>query len=190
LNDPDTLLSQLLISRISQIDEETRIEIDETRGLHKLSFWHFAPALHYDFINSNYYISLSTAALVNHFLGKRQEKKKLSAIDRRHRVRVANEEIRIKSKFASILKDVDNIALSRKILLNDEQIYRIKQQQYSNNEIDSETFLREKSAMLNKIKTHNSSVLSIEKEILELQSITGYELQADLTELYFDTGDY
>jgi ABC-type phosphate transport system auxiliary subunit len=190
LNGWDSILHQIISSRISELEEEKSIEIEETKGLYKLSFWHFAPGMHYDFINNNYYISVSTSALVNHFTGKRQEKKRLSAIDRRHKIKITSEEARIKSKLASIQKDIENAELSKKILDNDDLIYKIKEQQYQNNEIDAETFLREKSSILNKIKIHNTLILSIEKEILELQDMTSHEIQIDLKELYFDVTNY
>jgi hypothetical protein len=190
LNDNDSLLINLIHNKNSQLVEEKEIEIEETKGVYKLSLWHFAPSLNYDFINNNYYISLSTSSLVNHFLGKRQEKKKISAIERRHKAKQNAEEIKIRTKYGAILREIENIKLSKYILTNDILIYEIKLKQYQNNEIDSETFLREKSSILNKIKTHNTLIINTEKEILEIQNIAEYEFEINLKNFYFDIKNY
>ena len=65
--DTDSVIFNAL--SLNNFDKQT--EIDEIKGLYRLSPWHFAPGLSYDFVRNRYYVTLSTSGLVSHFLGKR-----------------------------------------------------------------------------------------------------------------------
>ena len=156
------------------------IEIEEIKNVHKITAWHFVPNLNYDFINNNYYLTVSTTHLVSTMLGKRQEKKQLSAIDRRYENRLKTNEIKLKSLLLSINHKLDNLKLSGVILSNDIEIFRIKQQQSANNEIDTESFLQDKSQILNKIKLHNSQVVDIQQSVFAIEEITETSVNLEL----------
>ena len=156
------------------------IEIEEIKNVHKITGWHFVPNLNYDFINNNYYLTVSTTHLVSTMLGKRQEKKQLSTIDRRYENKLKTNEIKLKSLLLSINHKLDNLQLSGIILSNDIEIFRIKQQQSINNEIDTESFLNDKSQILNKIKLHNSQVIDIQQSLFDIEEITEKSINLDL----------
>ena len=161
-------------------DLQKSIEIEEIKNVHKLTAWHFVPNLNYDFINNNYYLTVSTTHLVSTMLGKRQEKKQLSTIDRRYENKLKTNEIKLKSLLLSINHKLDNLKLSGIILSNDIEIFRIKQQQSANNEIDTESFLNDKSQILNKVKLHNSQIIDIQQSLFSIEEITEKSINLDL----------
>ena len=172
----DTLLWNLQQANFVQ----KSIEIQEIKDVHKITLWHFVPNLNYDFINNNYYLTVSTSHFITTMLGKRQEKRQLSAIDRRYDNRLKTSEIKLKSLLLSINHKLDNLKLSGIILSNDIEIFKINQQQYVNNEIDTERFLQDKSQILNKIRLHNSQIIDIQQTLYDIEQITETSLNLDL----------
>ncbi|MDR0206817.1 MAG: hypothetical protein LBI45_06135 [Bacteroidales bacterium] len=161
------------------------IEISEIKGVYKLTPWHFAPNLNYDFINNNYYLTISTGPIISNLLGKRQETRRISAIERRYTNLEYTSEIKLKSTYLQVIQKLTNINLSYDILLNDIEIYKIKAQQHEANEIDTETFLRERSSILNKIKSHNTEVADIQRYLLDIEQLTEYEVNLNLLHYFY-----
>jgi len=172
----------LVVKLHSAINTQRAIEIEEIAGVYKLTPWHFAPSLNYDFINNNYYVTISTSAIVSTMISKRQETKRISAANRKYDNQSKTAEIRLKSLCVSVNQRLTNLQLSYHIVNNDITIFEINHTQYKNNEIDTENFLKLKSAILNKIKNHNSEVSDIQKLILEIALLTETEIFLDLTE--------
>jgi len=163
---------------------QKEIETEEIKGVYKLTAWHFVPSLNYDFINRNYYVTISTGPFISNMLGKRQEKRRLSAIERRYDNQVKSSEIKLKNTYLSLLQKCTNIQLSHEILLNDIEIFKIKAQQYENHEIDTETFLKERSSILNKVRSHNTDVADIQRYLLDIELLTEFEIEMDMTKFY------
>jgi hypothetical protein len=165
------------------------IEIEEIENVHSITVWHFVPNLNYDFINKNYYLTVSSSHLITTMLGKRQEKKQLSAIERRYESRLKTNEIKLKSLLLSINQKFDNLRLSGIILSNDIEIYKIKKTQNINNEIDTETFLNEKSQILTKIRNHNNQLIDIQQSLFQIEEITEVSIQIDLQNFRINPDD-
>jgi hypothetical protein len=68
--------------------------------------------------------------------------------------------------------------------LNDIDVFRIRAEEYANNEIDTEAFLKDRSSILNKIRSHNADVSSIQKFKFDIEQLTEYEIDLDLSRLY------
>jgi len=175
-------IDTLIFNLHEAIDLQRSIEIEEIKGVYKLTPWHFAPNLNYDFINNNYYVTISTAPIISNMIGKRQEVRRISAANRKYDNQAKTAEIRLKSLCLSVNQRIVNLQLSYHIVTNDIDIFNINHTQYINNEIDTETFLKLKSAILNKIKNHNTEVSDIQKLLLEIALLTETELFLDLTE--------
>jgi len=176
-------IDTLIVNLHTAIELQRSIEIEEIAGVYKLTPWHFAPNLNYDFINNNYYVTISTSTIVSHFISKRQETKRISAANRKYDNQTKTAEIRLKSLCITVNQRLTNLQLSYHIVTNDINIFDINHTQYINNEIDTETFLKLKSAILNKIKSHNTEVAEIQKLILEIALLTETEIFLDLTDL-------
>jgi hypothetical protein len=176
----DTLVYQMEQANYAQKSLET----EEIKGVYKLTWWHFVPSLNYDFINNNYYLTINSGAFVTNMINKRQEKKRLSALERRYDNKNKTDEIKLKSLYTNIVHTFETVELGRQILLNDLEIYKIKAQEHEANEIDTETFLKEKSAMLNKIKSHNDQVTKLQSDFYQLEILTENEIQISLDGLY------
>ena len=168
----DTLLFNL--HQATALQKE--IQQEEIKGVHKLSALYFVPNLNYDFINNNYYLTISTSHVITTMLGKRQ----LSALERRSANQLKTNEIKLKSLLLSVNHKLDNLKLSGIILSNDIEIFQIKKAQSINNEIDTESFLSEKSQILTKIKNHNSQVIDIQQSLYQIEEITEVPLGIDL----------
>jgi hypothetical protein len=181
---PDLQLDSLIDKLHQVIAIQKDIETQEIKGVYKLTPWHFAPSLNYDFINDKYYFTISTQHFISHFLGKRQENRKLLSIERRYDNQIKSQEIRLKNIYIVLKQRLTNLQLSHEILLNDIEIFKIKSQQHDNNEIDTETFLKEKSSILNKIKNHNTDVNDIQRHLLEIELLTEFEIELDIVEFY------
>jgi len=180
--DPDTLINQAL--SLNYFDKQT--EIEEIKNVYKLSLWHFAPSLSYDFIRNRYYVSLSTAGLVSHFVSKKQENRRMGAIERRYKAKNIADELKVNNLVLAIEADFQDILLNRKATSIEIELFLIKKQQYAENEIDTETYLTAKSHIINRIKLHNSSVTELFKNILNLSGICNVPIPADDTkQLYF-----
>jgi len=186
LNEPDLHFDSLLLKLHNVIALQKSIETDEIKGVYKLTAWHFVPSLNYDFINNNYYFTISSGPLVSNLINRRQEKRRLSAIERRYDNQIKSSEIRLRSLIVSINQNFADLYLSYQIVANDLEVYQIKFFEHSNNEIDTETFLKEKSAILNKIRNHNSSVAVIQKQLLEVELLTETEITLDLSEYFIN----
>jgi hypothetical protein len=181
----DSLQYSSLLSDLNKISETQKsIEIDEIKGVYKLTIWHFVPNLNYDFINNNYYVTISTSNFITNMLNKRQERRRISAIERRYEAKTKIDQIELKSHIVAVNQKLDNLKASGIILDNDIELYKIKVQENTANEIDTETFLKEKSAILNKIKTHNIIISEIQKEIFEIEKLIVVEIEIDLHSFY------
>jgi hypothetical protein len=176
----DSLLFQL--NQVSDFNKS--LEIEEIQGVYRLSVWHFVPNLNYDFINNNYYLTISTSNFISNMISRRQEKRKISAIERRYENKKKFEEIHLKSLLLSVNQKFDNLKASGIILSNDIELYQIKEQEYNNNEMDLESFLREKSSILNKIKTHNALIPEIQTALFEIEKLTEMPVTFDLQPFY------
>ena len=86
--------------------------------------------------------------------------------------------------YLQVNQKIINLELSHEIILNDIEIYKIKVQQHDNHEIDTETFLRERSAILNKIKSHNTDVADIQRYLLDIEQLTEQESKIDLIKFF------
>jgi len=173
------------IAKLHQtIDVQRDIEIEEIKGVYRLTPWHFMPNLNYDFINNNYYLTISTGPFISNMIGKRQETRRLSALDRRYENQIKTAEIRLRSLYISINQNIVNLQLSHEIVTNDLKIFSIKQEEHANNEIDTETFLQARSSILNKIRSHNSDVATIQRQLLEIELLTESEVFLDLSEYF------
>ena len=174
-----------LIEKLHQvIGLQKSIETDEIKGVYKLTPWHFAPSLNYDFINNNYYVTISSGPLVTNMINKRQETRRLSAIERRYDNQIKSSEIKLKNTYLSLIQKITNIQLSHEILLNDIEIYKIKLLEHTNNEIDTESFLKERSSILNKVKSHNTDVSDIQRYLLDIELLTEFEIEFDVLQFY------
>ena len=171
----------------SSLNERMSIEIEEIKGVYKLTFWHFVPSLNYDFLHNRYYLTISSSAFVSNMINKRQEKRRLSSIDRRYSLNTKSDEVKLKSAYLSLLQKLDLIRLSFEVVLNDIEIFKIKKQEFDNNEIDTETFLKDKSSILNKIKSHNSEVSDIKRYISEIEILTSFVIDFDFSKYYVST---
>jgi len=174
-----------LIEKLHQVIEfQKTIETEEIRGVYKLSPWHFAPSLNYDFINKNYYFTISSAPLITNMVNKRQETRRLSAIERRYDHQIKSSEIKLKNTYLALIQKLTNIQLSHEILLNDIEIFKIKRQEHANNEIDTEAFLKERSSILGKIKNHNTDVSDIQRYLLDIELLTEFEIEINVLQFY------
>ena len=176
----------LILNVLSTNDFDKQTEIEEIKDLYKLSLWHFAPGVSYDFIRNRYYLTVGTSGLVNHFISKKQETRRISAIERKYKAKQLADELRVTNQLLSIQADYQNILLSRKAAKIEIDIFLIHKEQYSKNEIDTEQFLTHKRNIINVIRNQNSSVTCLYKEILNLSTICNTEITADLSNLYFD----
>jgi len=174
-------LDSLLVKLHDVIYLQKDIEIEEIKGVYRLTAWHFLPNLNYDFINNNYYVTVSSGPIISNMINKRQETRRLSALDRRYDNQIKSSEIRLKQLYLSLHQRITNLQLSHEIVLNDVEIFKIKLQQHVNHEIDTETFLRERSTILNKIRSHNSDITEIQRSLYEIELLTETELQIDLS---------
>jgi len=177
----DTLIHN--IHNINSFEKET--EISEIKNLYKLSIWHFAPGISYDFIRNRYYLTISTSGLVTHFANKKVEKRRLGSIERKYKARDLGDEFRVSNLVMGIEKDYQDLILAKKVVDIEIEIFIIQQQQYKENEIDTEKYLTSKKNIINSIKQHNNSVTNLYKQILNLSSICNTTISADLSELYF-----
>ena len=175
-------IDTLVIKLHSAINTQRDIEIEEIQGVYKLTPWHFMPSMNYDFINNNYYLTISTSAIVSNMLSKRQEVKRISATNRKYDNQVKTAEIRLKSLCISVNQRLVNLQLSFYIVSNDMDIFEINHTQYVNHEIDTEAFLKLKSTILNKVKNHNTEVADIQKILLEIALLTETEIFLDLSD--------
>jgi len=181
-------LDSLLLKLQGVLALKKDIEIQEIKGVYRLTPWHFTPNLNYDFINNKYYVTVSTGPIISNTIGKRQEKRRISAIERRYSSLEHTSKIRLKSIYLQVNQKITNLHLSHEILLNDIEIYKIKLQQHEAHEIDTETFLKERSSILNKIKSHNTDVADIQRFLLDIEQLTEYEVEMDLLKLYVSPG--
>jgi hypothetical protein len=189
---PDTEALQLedLILKLQEtLSMKKDIEIQEIKGVYKLTAWHFVPSVSYLPIfdrpaHKSIFITFSTSPFVSHMLGKRQEVRRISAIERRYDNLEHTQEIRLKSLYLQIIQKITNIRLSHEILLNDIEIYKIKAQEHAAHEIDTEAFLRERSSILNKLKNHNTEVADIQRYLLDIEQLTEYEIELSLLKYY------
>jgi len=179
----DTLVS--LMSDVLQVHKD--IEIEEIKGVYKLTFWHFVPSVNYDFINNRYYLTLSSSAFVSNMISKRQERRRLSVIERRYELNFKSSELRLKNYYLSLNQRLNLLQASHEIVLNDIEIFKIKLQEFNNHEIDTESFLKEKSSILNKIRSHNSDVSDIQRLINEIELITEFEIEFDFAKYFVST---
>jgi len=174
-------LDSLVIKLHDAINMQKDIELEEIKGVYRITPWHFLPSLNYDFINNNYYVTISSGPLVSNMINKRQEVRRLSAAERKYSNQTKAAEIRLKSLFISINQSLANLHLSFEIVSNDIEIFIIKHTEHIKNEIDTETFLQARSNILNKIRNHNSDVATIQRQLLEIELLTETELNIDLT---------
>ena len=176
----------IILNSLSLNNFDKQTEIEEIKGLYKLSPWHFAPGFSYDFIRNRYYVTLSTSGLVSHFLGKRQEVRRVSAIERKYKAKDLADQLIINNKVLAIQADHTDLILAVKVVQIEIDIFLIQKQQYENNEIDTERFLTAKRNIINTVKNHNSAVTSLYKNILDLSNSTDSTIPVDLSGLYFD----
>jgi len=182
---PEGLQLDSLILKLHQtVDVQREIEIEEIKGVYRITPWHFMPNLNYDFINNNYYVTISSGPLISNMIGKRQETRRLSALDRRYENQIKSAEIRLRSLYISINQNIVNLQLSHEIVTNDMKIFSIKQEEHANNEIDTETFLQARSSILNKIRNHNSDVATIQRQLLEIELLTESVVFLDLSQFF------
>jgi hypothetical protein len=171
---------------INKFDKNT--EIGEIKDLYKLSIWHFAPGISYDFIRNRYYLTISTSGLVNHFIGKRQEKRRINTIERKYKAKNLADELKINNHALAIQADYKDLVLAKQIVQIEIDIFLIQKEQYIKNEIDTEKFLTSKKNIINTIKTHNNTVTELYKKILEISNMSDTPVQLDLSNLYFNLG--
>ena len=179
---PDTLITNAL--SLNQYDKQT--EIEEIKNLYKLSPWHFAPGISYDFIRNRTYLTVSTSGLVNHFLGKRQANRRISAIERKYKALDLADELKINNRILAIQAELTDLQLAQKVVQIEIDIFLIQNEQYTKHEIDTEKFLNSKRNIINTVKNHNSTVTQLYKQILELSAICNTTIPADLSDMYFD----
>jgi hypothetical protein len=165
---------------------DKRTEIGEIKNLYKLSVWHFAPGLSYDFVRNRYYVTVSTSGLVNHFIGKRQEKRRINAIERKYKAKNIGDELKIGNQVLAIQADYKDLILARQIVQIEIDIFMIQREQYEKNEIDTEKFLTSKKNIINTVKNHNSAVTELYKRILELSSVSDTPIKLNFSDLYFN----
>ena len=177
-------LDSLIVKLHHVIDLQRSIEIEEIKGVYRITPWHFVPSLNYDFINNRYYFTVSSGPLVSNMINKRQETRKLSAIERKYDNQIKSSEIKLRSVFISLNQSLANLYLSFEIVSNDIEIFIIKRTEHANNEIDTETFLQARSSILNKIRNHNNEVASIQRQLLEIELLTEKEISIDLASFF------
>jgi hypothetical protein len=168
---------------INKFDKNT--EIGEIKNLYKLSVWHFAPGVSYDFVRNRYYFTVSTTGLVNHFLGKRQEKRRINSIERKYKVKNIADELKIANQVLAIQADHKDLVLAKQIVQIEIDIFMIQKEQYEKNEIDTERFLTSKKNIINTIKNHNSAITELYKKILELSTVSDTPIKINFDDLYF-----
>jgi len=178
---PDLILDSLVFELHNSVNNQRSIELEEIHGVYKLSWLHFVPSLNYDFINNKYYVTINSAPLISNLIGKRQENRKISATNRKYDYKIKSSEIHLRSLLISINQSIEALVLSYVIVCNDIEIFQIKFSEFNYNEIDTESFLKEKSIILNKIKNHNADVAAIQRQLLEIELLTDSLIDIDLS---------
>jgi hypothetical protein len=168
---------------VNSFDKET--EIGEIKNLYKLSIWHFAPGISYDFIRNNYYLTVSTSGLVSHFINKKQETRRIHAIERKYKAKDLADELKISNLVLAIKADYQDLILAKQAVKLEIDIFMIQKEQFAKNEIDTEKYLTAKKNIINTVKNHNSTITELYKQILNLSGICNYSIPADLSDLYF-----
>jgi hypothetical protein len=124
--------------------------------------------------------------LVSHFISKKQEKRRVSTIERKYKAKLFGDEIKVTNSLLAIQAGFQDLLLAKKAVQIEIDIFLIQQEQYTKNEIDTEKYLTAKKNIINTIKNHNTSVTELYKEILNLSSICNSPISADLSNLYFN----
>ena len=158
---------------IKDLNEKERFtEIREIKGIYKLSVWHFAPSVSYDFIRQSYYLNISSSHLVSHFIGKRQENRRIGTINRKYNTKNNSDEIKLRNQILSIQADYQDLLLSHQVIKIEVEAFLINKEQFEKNEINTESFLNSKSNIINKIKNFNSDVTTLYNKLLTLSDLS------------------
>jgi len=89
-------LDSLIVKLHDAIELQISIELEEIRGVYRLTWWHFVPSLNYDFIGNRYFVTISSSPLVANMISKRQETRRLSAAERKYDNQIKTAEIRLR----------------------------------------------------------------------------------------------
>jgi hypothetical protein len=178
---------EIFQQNISDLNNENRrTELFEIKDFYKLTPWHFAPGLSYDLITQRYYFTVSTSGLVDYFQNKKQQKRRISAIERKYKTKNSTDENRINNKILSIQANYQDIILGKKATQIEIDIFKIQKEQYQKNEINTENFLTAKKNIINTVKNHNSTVTALYNKIIELATeCNTAAVDINLSDLYF-----
>lgn len=161
----DSLLSILQNTDSLTIDSEK----SEYKNTYRWSWWYVAPGVGYDMINSHPIITFNTSGLISYFTNKRTVQRKVIAIEKKGELKHKGNTIKLITSYNNLKNNIIQLEMILETYSNYVKLYRIKQQQNSNNEINTESILKEtisfserKKAVVNQIDHINLLMVEIE----------------------------
>jgi uncharacterized protein YqfB (UPF0267 family) len=173
----DTLLSILNESDSLSLEAD----ISEYSYTYRWSWLYLIPSVGYDMINTRPMIVLNTSDIVNHFQNRRLVERKEISLRKRSQLSHQNNTVLLINYYEDLKNYLIQLEMIMESYLKYEKIFDIKQQQYSNNEINSEEFLREDIAFNERKKVVVSQIDKINENFTAIELLLNTRLFIRLT---------
>jgi hypothetical protein len=173
----DTLLSILNESDSLSL----QADISEYSHTYRWSWLYLIPSVGYDMINARPMIVFNTSDIVNHFENKRVIERKEISLRKRSQLSHQNNTVLMINYYEDLKNYLIQLDMIMESYLKYEKIFEIKQQQYSNNEINSEEFLREDIAFNERKKVVVSQIDKINENFTAIELLLNTKLFIRLT---------
>lgn len=173
----DTLL--LILSEYDSLSLEA--DISEYSKTYRWSWLYLIPSVGYDMINTRPMIVFSTSDIVNHFQNKRLIERKEISLKKQSQLKHQNNTVLLINYYEDLKNYLIQLDMIMESYLKYEKIFEIKQQQYNNNEINSEEFLREDIAFNERKKVVVSQIDKINENFTSIELLLNIKLFIRLT---------
>jgi hypothetical protein len=168
----DSLLSILQKSDSISIEAEKA----EFKHSYRWSMWYVAPGLYYDLVDLHPGITINASGLISYFTNKRTVERKIIAIEQKGNIKHQNNKIKLSTSYNTLKNNIIQLDMILETYHNYEKLYAIKQTQNINNEINTETFLRETIFFSERKKAVISQIDNINALMFEIESLVNCKL--------------
>jgi len=161
----DSLLTILNSTDSLKLDAD----LAEYKETYRWSWWYLTPSLGYNIINAQPMLVINTSHIVSFFMNKRVVERKSISIRSKNLLQHKNNSIKLITLFNELKNKHIQLAMIKETFIRYQQLFEIKHTQYTSNEINTETFLKEeisfderKKAIVTQIDNINNNMIEIE----------------------------
>jgi len=144
-------------------------ELTEFQHSYRWSWWYLVPSFGYDLVNYRPMLVFNTSSIITHFTQKRRMERRIFSIEKSHNWKAQNNQVKLATEYNSLKNSIIQLDMLLETYSHIYQLFDITQAQYTSNEINTESFIKEQITFNEKKKEVYSQIDQVNEYMLSIE---------------------